>query len=174
MCPDSDAMQRQNAYMISTESSATSDIVKDSSSATPDSVNDMSKKPVSISIDPESKQMGVGKRQDELEFKILCLNLRVFPEYVRFLLCCAAVFIFYVAYGYCQVSEVFEPLWYMWFKICNILLIHICYCYVCIVVSLLLLPVLSRTCLVVCVFFRAVVLKVVVHGALATGQWNGP
>lgn len=62
----------------------------------------MSKKPVSISIDMESKQMGVGRRQDELEFKILCLDLRVFPGYVQFLLCCAAVFVFYVAYGYCQ------------------------------------------------------------------------
>ena len=69
------------------------------------SLDPMSSKKLSISIDIDDATKRSHESQNGVEFKILCLDLKSFPAYVQFLLCCSAVFVFYLIYGYCQVSS---------------------------------------------------------------------
>lgn len=83
----------------STDTSQDSDN-KDTSSST----NDMSRKPMSITIDIDDAAAKERRQIDELDFRFLCIDLRTLPGSLQFLTCCGGVFLFYLIYGYCQVS----------------------------------------------------------------------
>jgi len=66
--------------------------------------NGMSRKPVSITIDIDDAAAKERRQIEELEFRFLCVDLRILPGYLQFLTCCGGVFFFYLIYAYCQVS----------------------------------------------------------------------
>ena len=68
------------------------------------STNGMSRKPMSITIDVDNAAAKERRQIEELDFRLLCIDLRTLPGYVQFLTCCGGVFFFYLIYGYCQVS----------------------------------------------------------------------
>ena len=87
---NSSPLEQDNYHSSSSSDSTEAQIITDSS--------DMAtKKPMSISIDIGSKE-----NKHDLEFTILCINLRTLPGFVQFLACCAGVFFFYLIYGYLQ------------------------------------------------------------------------
>jgi len=69
-----------------------------------DGVEDMTRKAMSISIDIEDAAAKERRQIDDMEFKLLCVDLRTLPGYAQFLMCCGGVFVFFLMYGYCQVG----------------------------------------------------------------------
>lgn len=116
----SDEMQRLKLWSkrITSADNRSSSELEDGLKIESSSSVDMAKKPILITIESNSKGLESSKRNEDLEFKILCIDLRTLPGYVQFLLCCGAVFVFYLAYGYCQelifTVEGFKPFgWYL-------------------------------------------------------------
>ena len=64
---------------------------------------EMPRKTMSISIEIEDAAAKERRQLDEMEFKLLCFDLRVLPPYLQFLSCCGGVFFFFLLYGYFQV-----------------------------------------------------------------------
>lgn len=73
-----------------------------------DSIGEMSLKSMSISIDGDNAAIKERRQSDEMEFHMLCVDLRTLPSYAQFLTCCGGVFLFFLLYGYCQVCEFIE------------------------------------------------------------------
>lgn len=69
-----------------------------------------------VSIQVESENFDEEREKNQL--KLLCLDLTFFSSSVQFFICCIAVFIFYLIYGYLQelifTLEGFKPFgWYL-------------------------------------------------------------
>jgi hypothetical protein len=79
----------------------------DSSNNT-DAVKEMARKPISISITVDDAAAKERRQIDEMEFYLLCIDLRTLPALAQFLSCCGGVFFFYLMYGYCQVSDCYN------------------------------------------------------------------
>jgi hypothetical protein len=69
-----------------------------------DGTEDMARKSMSISIEVEDATAKERRQINDMDFKLLCVDLRTLPGYAQFLTCCGGVFVFFLLYGYCQVG----------------------------------------------------------------------
>jgi hypothetical protein len=79
-----------------------------------DGIAEMARKPISISISVDDATAKERRQVDEMEFYLLCIDLRSLPAYAQFLTCCGGVFVFYLMYGYCQVDDCVESGFSFW------------------------------------------------------------
>jgi len=100
-CDDAQAAALAAMPVVSLSSSTDTSQDSDNKDSSTDS---MSRKPMSITIDIDDAAAKERRQIEELDFRFLCIDLRILPGYLQFLTCCGGVFFFFLIYGYCQVS----------------------------------------------------------------------